>query len=89
MSKKKYIELSWNSYRHMVVHPGAAEGQVKETRQAFYAGAAILFQTHMLVLGPGEEETEADMQVMAALQAELDEFGLELDLKLLPVGGHG
>lgn len=89
MSKKKYIEMSWNKYRNMVVPPDASDAQVDGTRQAFYAGASILFTTLMFALDPGEQETEADMRLMESLQAEINEFGLEMDLKILPVGGHG
>jgi len=89
MSDVKYIELAWNSYRKFVIPIDASDTQVTETRQAFYAGASILFETLLRALEPGEEETEADIQVMASLQAEVDEFGQEMDLKLLPVGGHG
>ncbi len=89
MSRTKWIESCWESYRKIVVPKDAGETQVAITRRAFYSGAAMLFKTIMLGLDPDEEPTETDMQRMADLQAEIDEFGKALDLELLPVGGHG
>lgn len=84
----KYIERGWDSYRRLVVPRDASETQIKETRQAFYAGASILFQSLMLTLDPGETETDADMQRMADLQAEIDEFGQQLDIKMFKTAEH-
>lgn len=89
MSKPKFIESGWDSYRQIVVPADASEAQVRDTRRAFFGGAAILFQTIMLAMGPGTEESEADLRFMESIQAEVDEFGLEIDLELLPVKGHG
>ena len=89
MSNFKYIEEGWNSYRQIILPADTPGAQLAEIRQGYYSGAAVLFQTLMLSLDTDEEPTEADMQRMASLQAEIDEFGLELDLRLLPVGGHG
>lgn len=75
----KPIESGWQSYRHMVLPADAPEVQVKECQQAFYAGAAILFQGLMTALDPGNEPTDRDMLRMANIQAELDEFGQQLD----------
>ncbi len=86
--KTKFIESGWREYKQMVVPSTASEVQIHETRQAFYAGATILFHTIMLSLDPGEEPTSDDMQRMEYLQKELDEFGQEIDLKYL-TGGHG
>lgn len=75
----KYIEAGWKGYRDMVVPKDADEIQVRETRLAFYAGASVLFETLMLALDSGDEPTDADMQRMADLQAEIDAFGQEID----------
>ena len=77
----KYIEDQWNSYRAMCVPKDASEVQVKETKQAFYAGASILFTFLMQTLDGGTEETAADLQKMADLQAEIDAFGHSMDKK--------
>ena len=87
MSGFKYIESGWAGYRHVVIPADASEVQVNESRRAFFAGAACLFETIMLAASPGVEPTEADMDMMANLQAEIDEFGQQLDLEILPAGG--
>lgn len=84
----KFIELGWKSYKTMVIPADAPDVQIKETRQAFYAGAAILFEGLMGGLDGGDEPTEADMQRMAAIQAELDAFGQEIDVRYLKTAEH-
>ncbi len=88
MSDLKHIEMCWDSYRDLIIPAGASGDQIMEARQAFYSGASILFKTLLLALDPGDKETDADMLMMASLQAEVDDFGLELDLRLLPIGGN-
>ncbi len=88
MSNLKHIEMCWDSYRDLIVGPDASIDQVTDARQAFYAGASILFKTLLLALDPGDKETDADMLMMASLQAEVDDFGMELDLRLIPIGGN-
>lgn len=75
----KYIEQGWNSYRKLVIPANAPEIQIKECRQAFFGGSAILMQSIMLMLDPGVEPTDADMQRMSDIQKELDEYGQSLD----------
>ncbi len=82
----RYIENAWQSYCSMVMPADAGEIQIKETRQAFFAGVAILFQTMMVSLDPGEEPTDRDMQRLSDLQDELDEFGALIDKRLLQPG---
>lgn len=79
----KPIERAFASYRRMVMSAGAGPVQVKETRQAFFAGAAVLMQAVMQNLSDGQDVTADDMAMMAAIQAELDAFGLTLDVELL------
>jgi len=79
----KPIESGWISYRNMVLPKGAPDIQIRECRQAFYAGAAILMEGIMRSLDPGDEPSEADMERMAAIQAELDAFGQEIDKRYL------
>ena len=79
----KYIEKGWNSYRALLPKD-AGEVQIRETRQAFYGGAAIMFEAMMRMLDPGEEPTDADMQRMADIQNELSEFGQKLDERYIP-----
>ena len=83
------IARAWSSYRTLVVPADAGEVQVEETRRAFYAGAAVIFQGLKIWLD-GEDGTdepsEADLAKMSEIQAEIDAFGLEIDLALLARG---
>ena len=84
----KLIAAGWESYLRNVVPADAPPIQVKETRQAFYAGAAILFEVLMKALDPGDEPTDRDLQRMADLQKELDEYGQSLDRELFGKQEH-
>lgn len=82
-TQTKPIEAGWQSYRSTVLPQDASEIQIRECRQAFYAGAAILFEGLMNALDPGDDPTEADLGRMAAIQNELDAFGQEIDKRYL------
>lgn len=79
----KYVEKGWQGYAKLLP-PDASDIQIRETRQAFYAGAAILFEAMMRMLDTGEEPTEQDMQRMTDIQRELSEFGQNLDKRYFP-----
>jgi len=81
--KKEPIKAGWDSYRKTVMPQDAPDIQIRECRQAFYAGASILFQGLMTALDPGEEPTDADLQRMADIQNELDAFGQEIDRRYM------
>lgn len=85
---KKPIESGWESYRRLCVPATASAQQVDETRQAYFAGAAILHTTLMHCLSPGPGETAGDLRIMQALQDEVDKFGREIDLKVLGFTGN-
>jgi len=85
---KKYIQLGWDSYLDLVVPKGASDVQIAETRQAFFSGAAVLFEGIMRMLDPGLEETDADMQRMTDIQNEITAFGQELDKRILKLTEH-
>lgn len=82
-----YIEKGWEGYRKLLP-PNASEVQIRETRQAFYGGAAILFEALMRGLDEGEEATDGDVQIMTDIQRELQEFGAQLDRKYLDLPSH-
>lgn len=84
----KYIQDGWDSYRRMCVPDGASESQLRETRQAFFAGAAVLFSAIMVTLDPGTEPTDNDMRRMSDLQNEVDAFGQELDKRAFGAQEH-
>lgn len=84
----KYIEKSWESYRKLVIPANAPDIQVKESRQAFFAGASIIFEGMIKMMDGGDEPTPADMQRMANIQAEIDAFGQSLDRQILGKTEH-
>ena len=86
----KVIERSWRSYLASVMPKDAGETQIKETRQAFYSGAAILFttMTSELFFDEGVQETADDIEKMIQIQKEVDAFGAELDLAVLGIRRH-
>ncbi len=85
---KKYIQIGWESYRKLVVPDDAPDVQITETRQAFYAGASILFEGLMHGLDAGNEPTDDDLQRMDDIQAEINAFGQQLDRKILKLTEH-
>lgn len=80
---RKYIESGWQSYLEGVMPADAPEIQIRECRQAFYAGAAVLMQSIKAGLDSGSEPTEADIRRMSDIHAELDVFGAEIDKRYL------
>lgn len=85
---RRMIEAAWDSYRRMVLPTDASDVQIKETRQAFFAGAATLFHAVLRAVSPGDEVTPADIDFMQALQTEIDQFGAEIDARVLGALRH-
>lgn len=85
---EKYIQMGWDSYLNLVVPKDASEAQIAETRQAFYSGAAILFEGLIKLLDPGPNVTEADIQRMIDIAAEITAYGQEFDRKILKLTEH-
>lgn len=54
--------------------PNASEHQISDMRIAFFAGAAHLFRSMMVVLDSGEEPTEQDVARMGRINAEVEQF---------------
>ena len=77
-----YIDKGWEGYKALLPKD-ASDVQIKETRQAFFGGAAVLFEALMRTLDPCEEPTDADMKKMSDIQRELNEFGRKLDSRYL------
>ncbi len=87
-NKAQFIKDGWDKYHRIVVPKDAPEIQIKETRQAFYAGAAVLWQSIMVVMSAEAEPTDQDIQYMDDIQTELDAFGAQLDRDLLHFTKH-
>ena len=81
----KLIDRAWRSFLADVVPGDASSTQIKETRQAFYCGASVLFSILLSeqFFDEGETETVDDLAKMAMIQDEVDAFGAELDLAVL------
>jgi hypothetical protein len=82
MDKELLIEKCWLSYREAVIPSNAPSVQLIESRRAFYAGAQGLLQTVMGILDPGSEATEADLQTMSLIEAELKRFAAKVKVGL-------
>jgi hypothetical protein len=85
---KNPILSAWKSYEVMVLPKEASEVQKSETKQAFFAGAATIFQALMAGLSDGPEETEGDMTMLADIETELRAFGTAFDKKVLGIQTH-
>lgn len=74
---KKTIKEFWISYYKNVIPKDAPDTQIKESRRAFYAGAAAMFQA-INILAPEDEPTLEDIQHVDNLNKELLEFADEV-----------
>lgn len=72
------IEDVWLSYLTLVIPKGAPEGQVRECKRAFYAGAEALLTTVMGMLSPDAEPTPEDLKNMDDLHRELLRFAVDV-----------
>lgn len=73
-TRAKLIGAEWNQYRERVMPADAGPVQVKETRRAFYGGAAILLAIVVGNVSEGEAVADGDLEMMDDLKAELDQF---------------
>lgn len=89
LDKGKIIEAGWESLRLTVVPTEAPAVQVGEMRMAFFAGAAHLFSSIMIILEPDAEPTENDLKRMNLIHKELRKFEHEFALRAAKAGGHG
>ena len=84
----KPIEKAWKQYREMVVPATASPTQVRETRQAFYAGGLILWQMLLSNASDEPEMTRNELKLMEAVEAEFDVFGAQFDKRHMPETEH-
>jgi len=73
----KMVESKWDSYERLVIADGAGLVQIEETKKAFYAGVATMFEiaTNAPSLLDNFKEFEAMMQ---GIDKELEDFLTEL-----------
>lgn len=73
--KRQLMAEQWDQFARKVLPKDAPYIQRQEMRRAFYGGAqAILFRV-LVALSPDSEPTAEDLQVMADLDQELQDFG--------------
>ena len=83
----KLIEAGWIGLRLAAVPLDAPEIQLREMRQAFFAGAQHLFFSIMTILDPGSEPTEADLRRMDLIDKELRNFIADFAAKHIETKG--
>lgn len=83
----KLIEAGWIGLRLVSIPLDASAIQLDEMRNAFFAGAQHLLGSIIGILDPGEEPTDADMRRMSLIQAELDGFIQQFELRHFPAKG--
>ena len=74
----RIIEAGWEGFRATVIPRNANDDQVTASRTIFFAGASYLLSSIMQILDPGSEATEADLERMNKIHAELSAFEQEL-----------
>ena len=73
--QKRLIRHCFKAFREKV-YPGAPPDQIRELKVSFYAGAAELFNVMLAgyELDGTDEPTETDMDYIAGISEELDDF---------------
>lgn len=72
---RRYIGEAWATYEARCMHPDAGPAQRQEVQGAFYAGAMVVFATLQAEVSEGDDITSADLDVMVAIDRELEEYG--------------
>lgn len=83
--KGMIMEGGWRAGSYLIFKDMTAE-QTVQLRKAFFLGAEHLFSTIMMVMDPGHEPTERDLQRMSLIHKELEAFKLELASVHKPAG---
>ncbi len=68
------LASAWSSIERLAFAPNTPDAQRRESRRMFYAGAQALLGAAINNLDPGEDPTDADLDRMSALNAELVAF---------------
>jgi hypothetical protein len=88
LAKGMLIEAGFVGLRLAAIPLDAPAIQIEEMRNAFFAGAQHLMSSIMTVLDPGADVTDADVDRMAAIHAELDGFIEQFKLRHFPAEGR-
>ncbi len=87
VTQGKIIEAGWVALRLMAIPPDAPDCQIDEMRNAFFAGAQYLYFTLISTVDPGDEPTKADLERMDKIEAELNAFIQDYQLRHFPAEG--
>lgn len=71
----KLLETEWIRFRNSAIPKDAPGIQLTEMRRGFFAGAWALYALMINRFDTDKEPSEADLKLMAALDAEMREFG--------------
>lgn len=71
MPSRRLIREGWYQYSERILPAGASDVQKQETRRAFYAGAAHLWDAFISALGPGEEADPPDLALAEGVDREI------------------
>ncbi len=74
----KLIADAWRDFEIKVIPLNAPDVQRTECRRAFYAGARTLLTGIVGMLDADKEPTEDDLKRMDAIQAELNQYQVDL-----------
>lgn len=74
VDKGQLIEAGWVGLRLAAIPEDAGKVQPEEMRNAFFAGAQHLFSSIMSILDDDREPTDADLNRMSLINAELEIF---------------
>jgi hypothetical protein len=72
--KRQLMNEAWNGFARAVLPAGVSETQRREMKRAFYAGGECLLMAVLKMLDPGAQPTDADVEKMDDLHAELLDF---------------
>lgn len=83
----KLVEAGWIGLRLMAYPPDAPPDQLRELRQAFFAGAQHLFASIITFLEEGDDATDSDLDRMSLVHAELDAFIKDFEARHIKTKG--
>lgn len=83
----KLIEAGWVTMRRACLPPDTGETQLREMRNAFFAGAQHLYGSIMTMLEPDAEPTENDLRRMGMIDDELSRFINDFVVRNIPTEG--
>lgn len=89
MDEGRIIEAGWVGLKLILERDGELPPvQASEMRFAFMSGAYHLFSSVMSALDPDAEPTDADMRKMDRINAELERFKKEIELRAAKAEGR-